>query len=275
MGFLDKTSAGWQIAQNSLKVLKANKSLIVFPLLSGISITVLMTSFIIAIMGVAGWDMGNIEKPDTFFTYFIIFAFYIVNYFIVVFFNMALIHCASLYFKGEEPTVKKGIDFSMSKIGNIFTWALFAGSVGAVLKIVQQETGVIGKIITGIIGIVWNIATFFVVPVIAYENMGPIDAFKRSSSLMKEKWGQSIGASFSFGLIQLGILALIAVVSFLIGMINPIAGIAIAVLAVLLMVTVFSAAKTIFVSAVYHNVTGDPVENYDQHFIDNLFESKK
>jgi hypothetical protein len=133
----------------------------------------------------------------------------------------------------------------------------------------------LGKIITGIIGVVWSIATFFVVPVIAYENLGPIAAFKRSALLMKEKWGQSIGAGFSFGLIQLGAIAVIAVIGFAVAAINIIVGIVLAVLLLLLMAVIMSTVKTIFISAVYHNITGDPVELYNQQFIDNLFETKR
>ncbi|MDB5201340.1 MAG: hypothetical protein JWQ27_749 [Ferruginibacter sp.] len=276
MGIFDRLSAGWQIGLNSFKVLKANRQLIIFPILSGISLVLIMGSFLTVILGFAGWNTDNIAKPDTFGKYALLFGYYIVNYFVVVFFNMALIHCSSLYFKGEEVTVRKGIDFSMSRIGVIFAWAVFAGSIGAILKIIQENVGVLGKIITGLIGIVWGIGTFFVIPVIAYENLGPVDALKRSVSMMKEKWGESIGAGFSFGLIQLvGFLAA-AIGGLVIGfLVHPIAGIVIAILFILILQTVVSAARTIFVSSVYHNITGDPVENYNQQFIDNLFVSKK
>ena len=184
---------------------------------------------------------------------------------------MALVHCTSLYFKGEEVTVQKGIDFSMSRIGSIFAWAVFAGIVGGILKIIQENVGSLGKIITGLVGIVWSIATFFVVPVIAYENLGPLAALKKSAMLMKGKWGESIGAGFSFGLIQLGGIAIIALIAFAVSAINIIAGIAIGVLLLLLFSVIMSTVKTIFISAIYHNITGDPVELYNQQFIDNLF----
>jgi hypothetical protein len=56
---------------------------------------------------------------------------------------------------------------------------------------------------------------------------------------------------------------------------HPAAGIVLAVLGCLLVLAVISAAQTIFVSAVYHNVTGDPVQHFNQQLIDNLFESKR
>jgi len=280
MSLSSRLSNGWTIAQNSFKVLKANKQLLIFPILSGVSMVLIMASFFVAALGYAGWDLDNFNNLDrssnNILGYLFLFVYYIINYFVVVFFNMALIHCATLYFKGEEPTVAKGIAFSRSRIGSILAWAVFAGVIGAILRIVQENLGSLGKIITGIIGIVWSIATFFVVPVIAYENLGPIDALKRSTQMIKEKWGEGLGAGFSFGLIQLvGIIIIALIGGGLAILIHPLVGIAAAAFCFMLMATVISAARTIFVSQIYNNVTGNPVEQYDQAFIDNLFVPKK
>jgi hypothetical protein len=160
-------------------------------------------------------------------------------------------------------------------VGAIFSWAVFAATVGTILKAIQEESGTIGKIVTGIIGIVWSIATFFVVPIIAYENVGPIEAFKKSSAMMKEKWGESIGATFSFGIIQFIGILIIGLPLFLIGSsIHIVLGIVLALLAVFIIVSIISAAQSIFVSAVYHNIEGNPVENFNNKLIDNLFETK-
>ena len=275
MSFGTRFSNGLTIAKNSFKVLRENRQLIVFPILSGISIILIFASFFTVILGIAGWNVDNMRDLGTIGSYVVLFVFYIINYFVVVFFNMALIHCTSLYFKGEEVTIRKGIDFSMSRISSIFAWAVFAGTIGAVLKIIQENLGSLGKIITGIIGIVWSVATFFVVPVIAYENLGPVGAFKKSANLMKEKWGERIGAGFSFFLIEVVAVLAIGIVGFVLASVNVIAGVAIAVIGILLLLTVISALKTIFISAIYHNIQGDPVELYNQQFIDNLFETKK
>jgi hypothetical protein len=275
MNLMTKFSNGWTIAANSFKVLKENRQLLIFPVLSGVSIIVIVASFCVTFLGFSGWELDAISEPGRMVSYAILFFFYITNYFVIVFFNMALVHCTSLYFKGEEVTVQKGIEFSKGRIGSILGWAVFAGLVGGILKIIQENAGSLGKIITGLVGIVWSIATFFVVPVIAYENLGPIAAFKKSAMLMKQKWGESVGAGFSFGLIQLGAIAIIAVIAFAVSAINLIAGIAVGVLLLLLMSVIMSTVKTIFISAIYHNITGDPVELYNQQFIDNLFEAKR
>jgi hypothetical protein len=276
MNFFDRLANGWRISMTSFKVLRANKQLVIFPILSGISLLLILGSFFTIVLAGAGWDIDQVDASDRNITgYLFLFLYYLVNYFVVVFFNMALIHCTHLYFKGEEVTLEKGIRFSMSRIGAIFAWSMFAATVGMILRILSENLGTIGKIIIGLIGIVWSVATFFVVPVIAYENLGPIDAFKRSADMMRQKWGERIGAGFSFGLISLLGFLIAGIGLFAIGSIfNPIIGVLLAVLGVLLVAAIMSAARSIFISAVYHNINGDPVEHFNQQMIDNLFVQK-
>ncbi|MDF2191182.1 DUF6159 family protein [Paraflavitalea sp. CAU 1676] len=275
MSFFTRLSNGWQISMNSLQVLKENKQLILFPIISGISMVLVMGSFLLAMLGTSSWNFDLIEShSDLYFIGFTL-LFYLVNYFVVVFFNVALTHCTRMYFHGEEVNLKKGIDYSMSRIGAIFSWTLFAATVGTILRYLQENTGWLGRIIIGALGLVWSVTTFFVVPVIAYENLGPLGAFKRSAGLMKQKWGESAGATFSFGLIQFLATILVAVPLLLLGMaIHPVVGIGLGLLALLLIMAVFSAAKTIFVSAIYHNINGDPVQHFNDQFVENLFVQK-
>jgi hypothetical protein len=275
MALSDRISNGWKLAMSSFKILKANQQLIIFPILSAISLVLVIGSFFTFLLADSDWDIDNMGNMSQVGYYAVVFLFYVVNYFIVVFFNMALIHCTRLYLNGEEVTIKAGLQFSVSRIGAIFSWAMVAATVGLILKAIQDNASILGKIITGIIGLVWSIATFFVVPIIAYENVGPIDAVKRSSQMMKEKWGESISAGFSFGLIHFIGVLIICVPLFLLGnLLHPVVGIAAAVAAFFVIMAIMDAAKTIFVSAVYHNIKGDVSEHFDQQLIDNLFMQK-
>jgi hypothetical protein len=92
---------------------------------------------------------------------------------------------------------------------------------------------------------------------------------------MRQKWGESIGAGFSFGLVHLIAVIVVGGALFLVGSVfNTVIGILLGVLGVLFVAAVMSAAQTIFISAVYHNITGDPVEHFDQQMINNLFVHK-
>ena len=271
-----RLSNGWKISMNSFKVLKANKQLIIFPILSGASIVILMASFIfVTVFSTSLLSRWFDSDNSPFLGYFILFCFYIINYFIAAFFNVALMHSLKMYFNGDEINLQQSLNFSFSRIGVIFGWSVIAATVGTILKIIQEETGVVGKIITGIIGIIWNVATFFVIPVLAYENVGPIDAISKSAKTMKEKWGESLAGNFSFGLVQIAALLVIAVPLFLLGsLINTFVGMILAVLSSIFILVIISAAQGIFISAVYHRVNGQEVSFVNNEMVDDLFRKK-
>lgn len=274
MSFFARLSNGWEIARTSFRVLNAHKELIVFPILSGISILLVAGSFFAGFLSHADWDAANISIGRT-AMYLLVFAFYIVNYFIVVFFNMALMHCAKLYFDGEEVTVAKGLQFSMSRLGAIFSWAVFAATVGIILKMAQDNMGWVGRLIISFVGFAWSVATFFVIPVIAYENVGPYEAVQHSARLMKEKWGESIGANFSIGLVGLVVFIPLAFCAMAVSaLINEFAGIAIFVAGTLLIVAVSSALHSIFISAVYNHINGNLNDHFNKQMLDGLFTEK-
>jgi hypothetical protein len=275
MGFFDRMAKGWEISMSSYKVLLANKQLIIFPVLSGLSMLLVMGSFLGAILARYGWDFENSLDVGRSSMYLIMFFFYIVNYLIIVFFNMALMHCAKLYFDGEEVTITKGLKFSASRLRAIFTWAVFAATVGIILRMIQDNAGWLGKIVISLVGFVWSLATFFVIPVIAYEDMGPVDALKKSADIMKNKWGERLGASFSFAIIPLlGILCFGVAGAAVSYFINEAAGIILFVVGLLLMFTVTSALNSIFISAVYNNINGNISQHFHQQMLDGLFEEK-
>lgn len=275
MGIFTKMSNGWQLGISSFKVLNANKGLMLFPIMSGLSM--------LLIFGLSGYllytggdSVIDSIEPGSIWFYALILAFYLVNYFVVVFFNMALIHCATLYYNGEDVSISKGLKFSVSRLPVIFSWALFAATVGTVLQIIQDNVGWLGKFITGLIGIVWGVATFLVVPVLAYENGGPVDAVKRSAYLMKQKWGEGIGASFSFGLLLFPFFIVFAIVSYGVGYYtDEMIGIAAFVLSMGLLFVVSSTLQSIVISALYANINGNISEHFQQKAIDGLFESKE
>lgn len=262
---------------SSFKVLKEKKELIIFPMLSAVSVILIIGSFFFALYQTSFFETEYEEEAfNTWANYGMIFGFYLINYFIVIFFNVALVHCTRLYFRGEDFTLKTGLQFSLSRIGVIFSWAFFSATVGLLLRVLQENLGTIGKILVGLFGVAWSIATFFVVPVIAFEQVGPLDAVKRSTQLMKEKWGESLGARFSFGLIQFIAMLGVGVLFFLLGnLIDPLIGIGLGLAGVFIVFAIISAAEMIFISAAYHNINGDLVKHFDQQMVDDLFEKKR
>lgn len=94
---------------------------------------------------------------------------------------------------------------------------------------------------------------------------------------MKEKWGESIGASFSFGILTLvGIIIIALPIGFLFALINPMLGIAMGVLVAFLIKSIISSAEMVFIASVYHQVVqNEPVSDFDSEILDDLFVKKE
>jgi len=283
MKLFDRLANGWKLGKTSLTTIKENPSLMVFPLISGFSLLLVSISFFGTGYIFFGKDILALANDETAVTslnvvmYVMAFLFYLINYFVIVFFNVGLVYCAKNILEGREATVRDGVRFAQSRMGSILAWSVLAATVGLILKSIQERAGAIGVIITGLIGVVWGIATFFVIPVVAFENVSPIEAVKKSALIMKEKWGESIGANFSFAIFTLlGIFVIVLPIGFFLGAtVHPIAGIVAAVLAFLLVQTAVSSANMVFLAAAYQHVNGESTGNFDSEILDEVFIPKK
>ncbi|MBK9012983.1 MAG: hypothetical protein IPM82_02275 [Saprospiraceae bacterium] len=277
MSLTSRLSNGWEMGMTSLHVLRNNPKLLLFPVFSTLSLLMVLATFFGGIAIVWGLDFGEwtTNADGSPLQYLLLFGYYLVNYFVIVFFNVGLVYSAKRIFEGHEVTLTEGLNFSYSRIGVILQWAVLAATVGVVLKTLQENLGWIGKIIVGLIGMVWSIATYFVVPVLAFENLPPIEAVKRSGAIIKEKWGESLSANIGFGVFFLvGYLVIIAG-GFLIGyLVHPLVGVAIGMLAALVLHTVVSAAQTVFLAAAYQHVNNDPYGDFSGEVLDGMFVRK-
>jgi len=283
MRFFDRLSNGWKLGKMSLETIRDNPSLMLFPVVSGTALTLVVLSFLgggyflfgDSIQAGVELEFAN-EGTIDIIMYVAAFLFYLVNYFIIVFFNVGLVYCARLILEGEKTSFSEGISYAMTRTQTILAWAALAATVGMILKTIQERAGSAGQIISGIIGIVWSIATFFVVPIIAYEDVSPIEAVKRSGQIMKDKWGESIGSNFSFSIFTLiGILLVALPLGLIVGfLIHPLAGVAVGILTFILVNVAVSAGKMVFLTAVYQHVNDEPIGRFERDALDTIFIKK-
>lgn len=199
---LERIATGWNLAKQALHVLKLDKELLLFPVLSGISCCLVLASFALPMWQLGVFDDANVaEFQESPLTWVVLFAYYFVNYFVIVFFNSALVACAVIRLKGGDPTVMDGISAAMARLPQIAAWAAVSATVGLVLKVIESRSERVGQIVAGLFGVAWSILTFFVVPVLVVEKTGPIKSIQRSVGIMKRAWGESLSANFSIGLI--------------------------------------------------------------------------
>ena len=178
------------------------KTLIFFPLFSGISCIMVMASFAMPLaMLKPDHAAANADPMQKIYFYGVLFLFYFCNYFVITFFNTALTSCAITRMAGGEPSFSAGLGAAFSRIHLIAGWALVSATIGLVLRMIAERSKRIGAIVAMLLGGAWSLITYLVVPVIVVENKGPIAALKESTSLLKKAWGDQITGNFSFGII--------------------------------------------------------------------------
>lgn len=198
-----KLSNGWELAQQSFRVLSLDKELLAFPLMSGMACLLVLASFAgpLWLTGEAQAILDEHQRPEGPLAYLLMFAFYFANYFVIVFFNSALVECAIIRFRGGDPTIADGLSAAWARLPQIAGWALVSATVGVVLRAIESQSERAGQFVAGLLGMAWGAATYFVVPVLVVEQVGPIEALKRSFAILKRTWGESLVANFSIGLL--------------------------------------------------------------------------
>jgi hypothetical protein len=280
-----RLSRSWSLVKASASVLNADKELLVFPLVSMIALGIVVAAFALPIFGLGvldgmtGGQDGRIHAG----AYVVAFLFYFSQYFVIFFFNSALVGAAMIRLDGGKPTLGDGLRIATSKIGTIAGYALIAATVGMILRAIQERVEFIGKIIVGLIGAGWTIATFMVVPVLVTRDVGPIDAIKESATLLKKTWGENVigqaGLGLAFGLIFMGVILCCIVLFVLAIMTKSIALIVIVAVAALIAVAmtalIQAALAGIYSAALYrYATTGKETLGFDSQTLKLAFAPK-
>jgi hypothetical protein len=207
---MSKFSRSWELVKQSFTILRSDKQLMLFPVLSAISclfVTILIGTggtLLLLPARAAALASGERFNPNQSPVFMLaMFTLYVANYFVIVFFNVALVGVANSRLMGGTWTFREGLELAWARKGTILQWALVAATVGMILKTVEERLGVIGRLIMRIIGVAWALACYFVVPVLAFEDLTPIEAVKRSSRLFKDTWGEKVTGGFSLSLISM------------------------------------------------------------------------
>ncbi|HLD79789.1 MAG TPA: DUF6159 family protein [Candidatus Nanoarchaeia archaeon] len=278
-------SYSWQLVKESFAVLKKDKEIMLFPIVSGIlTVIAFLLLFVPAGILTLGKDLSS---P---FFYALLFIYYVITSFIVIFFNTGLITCAQMRLNGKDPTFKDGIKHAWKHLGNIFVWSLISATIGLILRMIvdrienSERLGPIGKLVgmifIGILGMAWSFLTFFVIPVMVFENKNVFASIKQSGSLFKKTWGENVIGQFSMGLI-FGLLflagAAVAFLAFLSGSLTVLVIVGALTLIYWTILAILSTSLNgIFVAAMYNYAkTGKVPSAYSPELVKGAFRHKK
>ena len=261
----------WNIAGQCLRVLNEDRSLVLFPLLSSAALLVVFASF-----GLPIWfayhaaslnAVRQVGGPTQLLGYF---CMYLVSYSVSTFFNTALVFVALKRMNGEQASVSDGLSAAIKRLPTILGYCVIAATVGAILRMIEERVGFIGRIITGMLGFGFSIATALVVPILAANDVGPVDAIKQSTEMMKRTWGENIignaGISFATVIAMLAVVfcsgALVLLAAQAGSPVLALGAGAAGVLAFLMVLLVSVTLHSIYTAALYRYASGAPANQY-------------
>jgi hypothetical protein len=254
----------------SFQVIRRDKKLVLFPILSGFSALVVAALYFIPLLQfgiVKRYTEGEHTDPTT---YAWMFLWYCTNYFVIVFFSCALAACAQIRFSGGEPTLGAGMSQAAGKLPSIMLWAVVASTVGLIIRIIEDRSEWLGKILSSLLGVAWAVATYLIVPVLVFEQDGVFGSIKRSSQLLRKTWGEQITGNIGFGLPFL-VLSIPGILVVFMGRQFPPA-LALGLLYFLLLAAFMSAVKGIFAVALYRYATqGEAPAGFSQVNLNGAF----
>ncbi|HEX2383823.1 MAG TPA: DUF6159 family protein [Acidimicrobiales bacterium] len=114
--------------------------------------------------------------------------------------NVVVSVMADRRLRGEDPTVADGMTVATAKLNRIVSWTMITIAIGLLLQVIAERFRLAGVLVARLLGLGWNLATMFVIPVIALEDRSVRDSISRSASIFKSKWGESVVAQGTVGL---------------------------------------------------------------------------
>jgi len=188
------------LAKGSWGVLREDRKLMWLPALSGVAMLVVALAFFGPVALIVDNGSGDSSKPIA----WILGAIgYLTITYVLVFFNAALVFAADKRLRGEEVTIGEAVHAAGARAHVLLPWAVLSATVSVALRALEERFGILGRIVGSLIGLAWSLVTFLVLPVLVIEQLGPIQAVKRSAELFKRTWGENVMVNAGIGLVAL------------------------------------------------------------------------
>lgn len=284
-------SRSWLITKLTFGVINKDRELIGFAFLSFIFSAIYSVAMIFPTIVPSLMQEDFTAESLEFYQYGILFLTYFGLAFIATFFNVCVVYTTKIRFEGGNATFGESFRFAISRIGVIAQWSLLSATVGLLLRLLHEAASKLGKvgeivakIVISLLGMAWSIMTVFVVPVLVYENLGPVDAIRKSASVIKKTWGESLIKTIGLGLVQFLVFLVIILASVALtfaltdafSFTGLLIGVSVGIALLLLAGLIFTVANTVFNTALYVYANNNTVaEGFNVDVVRDAFRPKE
>lgn len=275
----ERVYRSWELAISSWKILQANRDFFIFPVRSMLSIILITLIFVFPIIyfDLMNWLFsGRLIGAITSFIILLVYGF--VSYTVILYFNTALACAVLVLMRGGVPTLHDSFRIATDRLHYMIQYVVIITTVGIFLSWLKDR-GMLGNVTSTVLNFTWDIATFFVVPIIIVENINPTDAIILSSELLKKTWGEQIIGNISINFVFLIMIAVILAIDIpaciYLKSNYPYLALILAILSMFVILTLLvvqSALSEIFVVALYeYAVENTETDYFNQYQIREAF----
>lgn len=268
------------ITQQTWGVVKQNPYMLGFPALAGIVAAVVVVAVAgigFGLLGLTGAaeqlaENGTTENNSAIVIGIIVLAVAAYLGTLITQVCMAgLVKAADEELQGRDSSFGGGLSAALGHLPALMGWAAIQTLVGWILSAIRgngQSGSAVADIarigLAGLAQVAWSVVSFFVLPLIVLRDMGPIEAVKKSFSMIRATWGMQIAGGVRLGfLVALvgllpGIAAIIGGVFLMIGDYLAL-GVPLVTLGLIIVVVaqvLISALRAVFSVALFHYAEG-------------------
>lgn len=180
----------------------ADREMLWVPFLALIAQFFILGVAIVAVCIPAGMFAEGAENvPLTVPEYGALFVLYVVSAFVLAFSQAVITHIVYTRIHGGDATLGDGIKVASSHMTALFVWACITSTVGILLRSIAERSQLLVKILVAVMGTMWSVLTYFVVPAIVIDKKSAFNAIGHSGNVFKRTWGETLIANISLGLV--------------------------------------------------------------------------
>ena len=203
-----------ELTKQSWAVLRGNAYLLAYPLLGAVVCIVPLAIMVPGIFFIAsdrnwiGWAI-------------VIVGLYLAQW-ITAIFQAGLVVSAAREMEGGSSSLGHGLGTAFGRLGRLGRWAFVNTVVTVLISLLRGNNGdsvvtaIFRTVLAAAAGVMWELITFFVMPAMMLDDLGMIDAIKKSASTFKQRWGTQLSGGVRIGGL-IGLLAILPAVILLVG----------------------------------------------------------
>lgn len=225
-------------------------------------------------VGISIIDKDIISASDAALLFVCLIIFMILVSIVAMLADLTLTHAIGDIFRKGRASLLDAFSKSFRHFGRTVVWAATHSLVHLIAS--RDSKSMLGNLLGDVFILGWNLATLFIVPVFAFEDLGVYASVKESAGIFENHFGKTVVAKFSFSKLTLFIGLIPFLLLPVVFHLDILPLFFIMYLFFIAMVVAFmSLADAIFTTALYFYVKGEPTGEIDTQVLERSFAQKE